>query len=138
MPGRTRSWRRPAAWVALFALLLNVVLPLASVAKTAEAAGPGAYLAGGSGETIVICTGTGMRIIQLGPDGKPVSGNMQGDGFCPICTIFAGIDLTRSTQVEPVSDTGLNRGVLTPAHADLPRPSIHATPSAPRAPPSFV
>jgi len=133
LPGRVRGWRGPAAWFALFALLLNVALPLASTANTAQAAG--AYLSDGPGETIVICTGAGMRVIQLGPDGKPVSGNMQGEGFCPLCTIYACFDLPRSPRVEPAFEAGPHRDVLAPAHADLPHPSIHATPSAPRAPP---
>lgn len=135
LPGRARGWRRPATWLALFALFLNAALPLVSMADTARAAGPGAYLSGDSVETIVICTGTGMRVVHLGPDGEPLSGNTQGDGFCPLCTISVAIDPARSTQVEPASDDGPDRGALAPAHADLPRPSIHATPSAPRAPP---
>ena len=135
MPGRAKGWRRPAAWFALVALLLNVFLPFVPLADSARAAETGAYLSGSQVETIVICTGAGMRVIQIGPDGKPISGNVQGDGFCPQCTVSAGIDLPRSTLVEPASDTGPVRGTLVPTYADLPRPSIHATPSVPRAPP---
>lgn len=129
MPAQARGWRRWAARVALATMLLNLFLPFAPVI------GQAAVSAEGPGKTIVVCTGAGMRMIQVDADGDPVSGNSQGDGFCPLCTIATGIEPARTTLSGPTCLTEPDTARILPRDADLPRPSIHATPSAPRAPP---
>jgi hypothetical protein len=124
--------------LALFALLLNTVLPLSPITDAAHAAGAGAYQAADAGETIIICTGAGMRVMQIGPDGKPISDKTPGEGFCPLCTTHVSADLPRSIQVEPAHDTGSGRDAIAPVLIDLPHPSIHATPATPRAPPLHI
>lgn len=133
--GRISGWRLLAARTAMIALLLNVILPLALAMGQAGAAGPGAYLSGIQGETIVICTGAGMRTIQVGPDGKPVSGKMQGDGYCPLCVISGGIGLAPAARTVILLEEPTHNSTWLPLRFEQPRPSIRATRSAPRAPP---
>jgi hypothetical protein len=78
------------AWLGLVLLVLNALLPAVVPADPARAAG----LSGGvsapaipaGGDQIVICTPTGLRLITVDAQGKPVEKqDRTREGYCVFC-----------------------------------------------------
>jgi len=52
---------------------------------------------------IVLCTGSGLRVVQLDKDGNPVApGKSRPPQSCPICTALAGTPLALSPSLDIV------------------------------------
>jgi hypothetical protein len=77
-------------WLGLLLLVLNALLPALVPADPARAAGlPGGVLAPAvpaGGDQIVICTPTGLRLITVDAQGKPVEKkDRTREGYCVFC-----------------------------------------------------
>ena len=122
---RKRRFRFAAAWTAVFALLLQAMLPLGqAVAAPADGDGTGFQ---------IVCTAYGLQPVPAGGD----DGSADGEAYsCPICQIHA------FSLVSP-DVAGLPAPAVHGIADDIPAASgpvenrIHA-PALPRGPPSIV
>lgn len=135
VPRRTARWRHRTAWFALSTFLFNLLTPLFILAVQPGIGNAAPDLSDTQQITVMNCDGAGMMVMRAGPDGKPPPGKNKYDGFCPLCTIGASYDLTHPVQFAHAPEAGPALPVHLPANADLPRRTMHAVPSAPRAPP---
>jgi hypothetical protein len=111
------------AWLAVFALFVQVLAPLSSAL---------AFDAGTDGEFRVICTATGVKTVALGQNGEPATPE-QGIS-CPFCLIHAPAAL-----VPPVAALGDHIQLTKPdfalPHAQRQANLWRAHPNLPRGPP---
>jgi len=132
---RGRRWRHVAACFAIFALLLASLTPLAPVLRSADAAPtPG----GSDVETIIICTPTGLRTIQIGDSGGDDPGTPDSSTYWPClgCPTFGNHAVAVSPATPalplraamPAEPPVVDRCLDTRAGNDRP-------PAQPRAPP---
>lgn len=135
MAGRTAGWRRRVAVFALAALLFNLFTPLVTLAVQFGVDGATPNAADIQTVPMTGCDKKDMPAMGMGSGEKPRPGKALCDGFCPLCTIGASFDLVRSVHFAPSPDAWSALPVQLPADGDLPRSTIHALPSAPRAPP---
>lgn len=132
--GRT-GWRALGAWVSLILLLLDVAAGGVLPARSAEAGSlPVAQEL--DGDHIVLCTAAGM--VELGPDGTPISGHPQDHrSICVFCLplMAGGVSVPPSgfTLAALPSGRFLSRPVFTLAAPVVPL-QLAGT-SSPRAPP---
>lgn len=131
--------RKCASWLALGALLFNL---LAGVTLSTSSATAGALLAAaddGAFDTLVVCTPNGLRVIKLDADGTVRPEQTAGAKICAYCLpLTAGHGCIVSAQ--PVVSVPV-RFVLHVAYADGDRETVSVAlgispPS--RAPPFFA
>lgn len=138
--GTQRGWRAVVARLGLLLVLLNVLAPsLAQAMSTAPADGSDALSQILQGR-LVICTPTGLRVIQLDDQGAPLPDDEQArNTFCPFCPPLANAGVGALTT-EPL--------VVVPRVAVNPQRPRHSEAAAavpaerltgrPRDPPSVI
>lgn len=135
MAGRTADWRRRVAVFALAALLFNLFTPLVTLAVQSGIDGATPNASDSRAMPMAGCDKADMPAMGMGSGEKPRPGKGLCDGFCPLCTIGASYDLVRPVYFAPSPDAWSALPVQLPTDGDRPRCTIHALPSAPRAPP---
>ena len=75
-----RHFHRLATWLAMWALVLNALMPLAAQAVVAPQNGK---------QQVELCTATGMVLVQLADDDSPASG-ATSPLSCPWCATHGG------------------------------------------------
>jgi len=88
---KRRAWRRFGAVCALAGLAIRLLIAAVHVPPAVAGVAPGAaaFLS-----QIVLCTASGLRIVQLDKDGKPIEpGKSRPPQSCPICTALSGAPL---------------------------------------------
>ena len=127
-----RQWRRRAGQGALFALLLQLVLPFLTIQQAIARPDLDA--------PFVICTNAGL--VWINPDGSPAKGVAPGGDqddtaahHCPICFAkqFAAAALLPATAPLPAAEP--IAGALAVAAAAAPRIASSAPPLPARGPP---
>lgn len=132
------EWRRRTAVFALLTLLFNIFTPLVTLAVQPAVEGAMSTSTDGQTPPMMDCDKGGMPAMGMGKGEEPRPGKGLCDGFCPLCTIGASYDAVRSIHFAPTPEAWSALPVLTPTHSALPRRTIHAVPSAPRAPPLSI
>jgi len=119
-------------WIAAFAVLLAALAPSISHAIAAAKGTPGAWTE--------ICTGTGLKRVQL--DGKDASPHAPGKGDksfhfddCPFCLGHA-VSLGLPPAVPPTLQSAAGPHFLPPLFYLAPRPLFAWIAAQPRAPPA--
>jgi len=111
--------------IAISGLLMRIGMgilfaPMLSSAADAGFSNPSV----GGLQTIIICTGNGLKEITIDADGNPVNGEEVPEN-CPLCIAMSGIDLALSAQS---SFLKVPHGVdpdYTLSARDLPVSSLH-------------
>ena len=95
----TRSTRRITAWLAMLVLVLNALMPLAAQAMLAST---------GTGETVEICSSTGMVRVAIDAADDAGSADLPS---CPFCLLHGGQAMPPPTPLT---------WPLTPSCAEMP------------------
>ena len=138
MAGRLAEWRRRTAVFALLTLLFNIFTPLVTLAVQPAVEGSMSASTDSQTPPMMDCDKGGMPAMGMGTSKEPRPGKGLCDGFCPLCTIGASFDAVRSIHFAPTAEAWSALPVLLPTDSALPRRTIHAVPSAPRAPPLSI
>lgn len=142
-PPSRRARASVMAWLGLLLLVLNALLPAVVPAAPARAGGlPGGLEAPtvpAGGEQIVICTPTGLRLITVDAQGKPVEKqDRTREGYCVFCLPLVHVASGALAPLDVVLPLPANRLALArppQVEADrLPLPAAQ-TFAQPRAPP---
>lgn len=120
--GMTR--RAVVAWLAVFALFAQALMPLSSAL---------AFDAGTDGEFRVICTASGVKTLAIGENGQPV--NAVQEASCPFCLVHAATALLPAQAPSVITFARQAKPIFV-----LPRVQRHASlwraqPRLPRGPP---
>jgi hypothetical protein len=118
-------------WLALFALLLQSLMPIAHAAAMLSLAGP---------DTLVICTADGPKQVHLAEDGslQPVEQNGKLPPACPGCKTGPTAPALPARKHIALAGTAV-AAVLVPSFDPAASPaSPRYPPSHPRGPPASV
>ena len=137
-PGSTIHRRRKAtSWLALAALMLNLIVGGLLPSSMAGAAIPEA----GRGEafsTVVICTPNGLRTVKLNANGEPLPDQSSYYAFCVFCLpLNDGHSFVSSIQTTVLAPSLIRSREVIPLHISVTTSSVSLISRPTRAPPSF-
>lgn len=128
-------WRHLTARVAILGLVFQAVvaaamLPMPLILSSGAQASP---LDGGA---IVVCTGTGFKLITIDENGNPVEKTLPGQD-CPVCAALAAVAFADQAAPPVVTAPPSNPDVLLPVNEHIPA-SIACLAHNNRGPPNLV
>ena len=121
--------RQGAAWLAVFAVLAQVLMPFGQAL---------ALDASADYEYQVICTATGITQVAIGVDGKPIE-PLDVPKSCPFCSLHSTLILLEPESVPAfTSKSAFVRVALMQPVEQAPASIWRGAPQPSRAPPVFI